>query len=390
MSIEFVDLKRQYLSIKDEIDEAIAGVIDESAYILGDRVAAFEEAFAAYCGAKHVIGVANGTDGLRLALIACGVAPGDEVITVPNSFIATAEPIAELGAIIRFIDVRPDTMLMDVDQLAGAITEKTKAIVPVHLYGQMCEMDRIMELAEAHDLVVIEDACQAHGARLGDRRAGAIGDAAAFSFYPGKNLGAYGDGGCVTTNSDAVAAIVRLMRDHGRKGKYEHEVLAFNSRLDGLQAAILSVKLKHLDDWNVGRRANAARYAEALADVAAAGDIVLPVVRDDAEPVWHLYVAQVTKDVPAVAGRRARNMRDELRNALATEDIATGIHYPVPLHVQPAVTALDLGYGAGDFPVTEAAAERIVSLPHYAELTEDDISQVADAVREFLARPEEV
>jgi dTDP-4-amino-4,6-dideoxygalactose transaminase len=358
MEIPFVDLKAQYATIREQIvagfDEALAGMN----LLLGPNVQAFEVEFAEYCQARYALGVANGTDALYLAMKACGVGAGDEVITVSHSFIATAEAIVNLGAVPVYVDVDPDTYTLDPEKLKPAITSKTRAIVPVHLYGQMADMDPIMEIARQYGLVVIEDACQAHGAEYRGRRAGSIGDAAAWSFYMGKNLGAYGDAGAITTNSKAVADHVRLLRDHGSRIKYEHDEMGINSRLDELQAVVLRVKLPYLDGWNAARREHAGSYRRLLEEAY----VTLP-----AEAAWnrhnyHLFVIQTDE-------------RDHVRDILAKQGIATGIHYPIPIHDQ--IASRSIGRVAGSMRVTDRLAPRILSLPMYAEL---DVSQ-----QEFVA-----
>ena len=370
MQVPFVDLKAQYGPIRDQLLEALSGVLDGMELVLGPNVRAFEAEFAAYCQAQHAIGLASGTDALVLALRACGVGPGDEVITASNSFIATAEAIVLLGAVPVFVDVDPDTYTLDPALLEAAIGPRTRAIVPVHLYGQMADMDAIMAIARRHNLAVVEDACQAHGAEDRSRRAGSVGDAAAFSFYASKNLGAYGDAGAVTTNSTAIAERIRVLRDHGSARKYEHQEMGVNSRLDELQAAVLRVKMKHLDIWNERRVANALAYDELLADL----DVIRPGVRADAKHVFHLYVIQT-------------DHREHIRDVLAERGIATGIHYPIPIHQQAACRGV--GRVAGDLRVTESQANRILSLPMYAELELEQIRHVAACLQEALAHRRE-
>ena len=362
MQIPFVDLRAQYAAIREETQAVILGVLDGMDLVLGPNLRAFEAEFADYCGTAHAIGVAQGTDAITLALRACGVGPGDEVITVAHTFIATAEAITQLGATPVFVDVDPDTYTLDPSLLEAAIGPRTRAIVPVHLYGQMADMDAIMPIARGHGLAVIEDACQAHGAEDNGRRAGSIGDAAAFSFYPSKNLGAYGDGGAITTNSRALAEGIRRLRDHGSVRKYEHQEMGWNSRLDEIQAAALRIKLRYLDGWNERRREHAATYAAALADL----DLVLPRARAGAKHVYHLYVIQT-------------EARDFARQLLTNLGIATGVHYPIPIHQQPA--ARGLTRVAGDLRVTEWLAPRILSLPMYAELEQVQLDYVASALR---------
>lgn len=364
--IPFVDLKGQFRGLHDEvmagIEEALAGMN----LLLGPNVRAFETEFASYCDARHAIGVANGTDALYLALRACGVGKGDEVITVSHSFIATAEAIVILGAAPVYVDVDPVTYTLDPSKLEAAITPKTKAIIPVHLYGQMADMDPIMEIAQRRGLVVIEDACQAHGAEYKGRRAGSIGDAAAFSFYMGKNLGAYGDAGAITTNSQAVADHVRLLRDHGSTTKYHHTEMGYNSRLDELQAVFLRIKLPYLDGWNAARRTLASVYDRVLEDLG----VVTPVAPPDRQHVFHLYVIQ-TDD-------RAR-----VQESLQKHGIATGIHYPTPIHLQPA--SHNIGRVVGDMTVTDSISGRILSLPMYAELTHEQIAYIASRISHSLS-----
>ena len=365
-SISFVDLQRQYLSIKDEIDAAMRSVVEAGAFVGGAVLDSFEADFARYCGTTDAIGVANGTDALHLALLAMGVGAGDEVITVSHTFIASVSAIVQTGARVVFADIDPDTYCMRPDSIEALITPRTKVILPVHIYGQPADMDAIMDVAARHGLYVLEDACQAHGARYNGRRTGGLGHAAAFSFYPGKNLGAYGDGGAVTTNDPYLARTLRLLRDHGRINKYEHAVFAYNSRLDGLQAAVLGVKLRHLDDWNARRRQIAARYATLLADVPG---IVTPVEAEYAQSVFHLYVIRTEQ-------------RAEVQAALQAAGIGNGIHYPIPVHLQPAWH--DPAFGKGSFPLIERYADEILSLPMHPDLTDDEVVYVADVVRTAL------
>lgn len=362
MEIPFVDLKVQYRLIRNEvlagIDEALTGM----QLLLGPNVRAFESEFADYCQTSYALGVANGTDALYLALRACGIGSGDEVITVSHSFIATAEAIVILGAIPVYIDVDPETYTLDPSLLEAAIGPKTRAIIPVHLYGQMADMDPIMEIARKYGLVVIEDACQAHGAEYKGRRAGSIGDAAAFSFYMGKNLGAYGDAGAVTTSSRAVADHIRLLRDHGSKTKYEHDEMGYNSRLDELQAVALRAKLPYLDAWNLQRRRHAETYRELLADA----NVKTPIDAAPEQHVYHLFVIEVDD-------------RDRIRQALNDRGIATGIHYPVPIHRQ--IASMGVGRVVGSMAVTERISDRILSLPMFPELTLEQQRFIAAALR---------
>jgi dTDP-4-amino-4,6-dideoxygalactose transaminase len=363
--VPFVDLAAQYQTIAAEIDEAIAKVVRGTDFILGREVDLFEEEFAAYCEARYAVGVDSGTSALELALRAYEVGPGDEVITPANTFIASALAISHAGATPVLVDVDPHTYTIDVAGIAKAITARTKAILPVHLYGHPAPMDPILQLAEKHSLLVIEDACQAHGARYKGKRTGSLGHAAAFSFYPGKNLGAYGDGGIVVTNDRAIAKRLEMLRNYGQTEKYHHQFRGYNRRLDTLQAAILRVKLKYLETWNADRRWNAKLYEEFLEEAG----VVTPSEAAGAESVWHLYVIRT-------------EMRDMLRESLVSRGIAASIHYPIPIHLQPAYK--DLGYRRWDFPITEACAQRILSLPMYAELTPDQIARVARTIREFL------
>ncbi len=363
MKIPFVDLLAQYHAIKPDVDAAMQRVIQRTAFIGGDDLKQFEAEFAAFCNAKGCVGVGNGTDALYLALRALGVGDGDEVITVAHTFIATSEAITMAGARPVFVDIREDTMLMDPAKIEAAITPRTKAIIAVHLYGQPCEMDRIIEIARRRGLKVIEDAAQAHGARWRGQRVGTLGDAACFSFYPGKNLGAYGDGGAVIANDDALLEKVRMLANHGRLDKYRHQLEGVNSRLDGLQAAILRVKLRRLDDWNAARRRHAQRYGELLRDSL----VTLPSTLADAESVWHLFVIRVTD-------------REKLQAHLKQQGIDTGVHYPLPLHRQPAYEYLQMP--PGSLPITEKVAAHIVSLPMFAELTDEQVEFIASAVRE--------
>ena len=364
-NIPLVGLFDQYQTIKPEIDAAIQNIITNSAFVGGDEVRRFEQEFAAYCEAKACVGVGNGTDALYLALRALGIGPGDEVITVAHTFIATSEAISMTGATPIFIDVLDDTMLMDPALIEPAITPRTKAIIPVHLYGQSCDMDAIMEIARKHGLKVIEDAAQAHGGRWRGQRVGSIGDAATFSFYPGKNLGAFGDAGAVVSQDEELIERVRMIANHGRLEKYTHKMEGVNSRLDGMQAAILRVKLRHLDEWNAKRRQIADAYREQLVD----RGIALPTVHENAEPVWHLFVIRVGE-------------RERLQSLLKEEGIATGIHYPVPLHQQPAYENRRDSYS---LPATERAAQEVMSLPMYPELNDEQIEAVCNAVSSAFA-----
>lgn len=366
MEIPFVDLRSQYRQIKDEVDPAVLAVMQRGDFILGGAVSEFEREFAEYCGVKYCIGVDSGYSALELIVRAYDIGPGDEVITAANTFIATTLAISNAGATPVLVDCDPRTCNIDVTRIEAAITPRTKAIMPVHLYGQPADMDAIMAIARRHNLFVFEDAAQAAGAHYKGRRAGSLGDAAGFSFYPGKNLGAYGDGGAVTTNDEAIAEKVRLLRNIGQKIKYHHDIKGFNRRLDTMQAAVLRVKLPYLDDWNASRRRAAATYADLLAGL----PVIVPTTADDVEHIFHLYVIRL-------AGR------DALMDYLKEKGIATGLHYPIPIHLLPAYA--ELGHKRGDFPVTEAYADEIVSLPIFPELDDEKVAYVANAIREFMA-----
>lgn len=364
--IPFVDLKAQYRSIKGEVDAAILGVLESCEFTLGSEVVAFEKEFAAYCGAAYGMGVNTGTSALHLALLAAGVGPGDEVITVPFTFIATASAIDYTGATPVFVDIDPRTFTIDVSAIEAAITPRTKAILPVHLYGQPADMDPILEIARRHGLAVIEDACQAHGAEYKGRRVGSLGDLGCFSFYPGKNLGACGEGGMVVTDNPAYARTVRMLRDWGAEKKYHHVLKGFNFRLEGLQGAVLRVKLRHLETWTEARRAAAARYDALLAGSA----VATPAASTGNRHVYHLYAIRT--------GQRQR-----LQEALLARGIQTGIHYPTPVHLLPAFASL--GHHPGDFPHAERAAAEVLSLPMFPELTPAQTAAVANAVIELSA-----
>jgi dTDP-4-amino-4,6-dideoxygalactose transaminase len=366
MKVPFLDLKAQYASIHSEITAALRQVFESTAFAGGPFVERFEKEFASFCGCKFAVGVSSGTAALWMALLALGVRRGDEVITVPNTFIATCEAVSFCGAKPVFVDVDETTYNMDPDLLEQAITPKTRVIIPVHLYGQMADMDRIMEIARAHGLFVIEDACQAHGAEHKGKRAGSIGDVGCFSFYPGKNLGAYGEAGAIVTNNSELAGEVRMFRDHGQVKKYYHSVVGWNGRMDGMQAAVLSVKLKYLAAWNEARRGNAQLYNELLANT---DGLITPVEADYARHIYHIYAVRVEN-------------RDALMSDLAQKDIGCGIHYPVPIHLQEAYRFL--GHEKGSFPVAERCAQELVSLPMFAELTPGQIEQVCREIRSFL------
>jgi dTDP-4-amino-4,6-dideoxygalactose transaminase len=364
--VVFVDLAAQHQEVEAEVTAGFDRVMAATAFINGPDVAAFEKEWARYTGTRHAVGVASGTDALELALRAVGVGPGDEVIVPANSFIASASAVARAGARPVFVDCDPDYYLIDPGRVAEAITERTRAIMPVHLYGQLAPMEDLVGLAADAGAVIIEDAAQCHGASRQGQRAGAWGVAAATSFYPGKNLGAYGDGGAVATNDEATAVTLRALRDHGGHKKYEHPILGFNSRLDTLQAVVLSAKLARLERWNEARRTAAQRYGELLADLPG---VRLPRVLPGNEAVWHLYVIRVPN-------------RDEVLARLQSAGVQAGIHYPIPIHLQGAFA--DLGYGPGDFPVTEQAAEEILSLPMHPHLTESQQQRVASTLAGIL------
>jgi dTDP-4-amino-4,6-dideoxygalactose transaminase len=361
VKVPYLDLKAQYQSIKTEIDAAIARVLDSCQFILGPEVAAFEQEFGAYCGAPHCIALNSGTSALHLALLATGVKPGDEVITVPFTFVASVAAVIYAGAKPVLVDIDPQTFTMDPSTLEAAVTPRTKAIMPVHLYGHPADMDPIMDVARRHGLAVIEDAAQAHGARYKGKPVGSIGDVGCFSFYPGKNLGAYGEGGAVTTGNAAFAEKIRMLRDWGQDRKYHHLLRGFNYRMEGFQGAILRVKLRHLEKWTEARRAVAEQYNLSLS----VSGITRPTEMSWARHVYHLYTLR-SKD------------RQSLQASLLDEGIQTGVHYSVPAHLQPAYA--DLGYGKGSFPHAEAAAEQVLSLPIYPEMTEQQIKIVSQAV----------
>lgn len=366
----FVDLKAQYISIKDEIDAAIAEVLESCQFVLGEQVEAFESDFAGYCQVSHALGVNSGTSALHLALLAAGVQPGDEVITVSYTFVASVAAICYTGARPVLVDIDPRSCTMDPARVEAAITPRTKAIMPVHLFGTCAEMDPILEIARRHDLIVIEDAAQAHGAEYKGQRSGSIGDLACFSFYPGKNLGAYGEGGAVVTNNGEYAPVVRRLRDHGQSQKYHHDAVGYNYRMEGMQGAVLKVKLRHLDDWNTARRQHAAQYRDLLADTGLRLLEETPYARS----VYHIFPVFTPQ-------------RDQLMEHLKAQGIATGIHYPIPVHLQSGYR--DLGYKVGDFPHTEQASNEVLSLPMYAELSSEAVAKVCDSIRQFCLQSAE-
>lgn len=362
MAVALIDLKAQYHSIQEEINTAVLGVLGSGQYILGPQVKALEGEIAAYCGVKYAVGVANGTDALLLTLLAYGIGPGDEVITTPYTFFATSEVICQAGATPVFVDIDPRTYNIDVRQIPAKITPRTKAILPVHIFGQVADMDEINQLAKTHNLVVIEDACQAFGAEYKGKKAGSLGQAGCFSFFPTKNLGGYGDGGIVVTNDEAIVAKIRVLRVHGSSQKYVHERVGFNSRLDELQAAIIRVKLKYLDAWNNLRREKALSYNSLLAD----SNISTPAVEEWNKHIYHLYIIRTTN-------------REKVMTLLKANQIGTAVYYPVPLHLQKAHASL--GYQPGSLPQAERAAQETLALPMSPDLSQEDLVFVADLIR---------
>jgi dTDP-4-amino-4,6-dideoxygalactose transaminase len=365
MKIQFVDLRKQYAPLKDEILSGISRVLDGMQLFLGENVQALEKEFAQFCGASYGIGVSDGTAALQIILRGMDIGPGDEVITVSHTFIATAEAIILTGATPVFVDIDPVTCLMDVSQVEAKITSNTKAILPVHLYGQTVDMDPLLEIASRHGLRVVEDACQAHGAEYKGRKAGSLGDAAGFSFYYSKNLGGYGEGGFISTNDAELAAKMRKIRDHGSGVRYHHDMVGVNGRLDEIQAVVLRAKLPHLAAWNEKRREHARLYNELLKGTS----VVLPTELPGNSSVYHLYVIRSEK-------------RDDLQAFLKDRGIFTGIHYPIPVHLQKAMEFL--GYKQGDLPVTEQVVSQILSLPMYAELGDDEIEYVTVHIKDFI------
>ena len=369
MRIPLVDLRAQYSSIKDEIDAAIYRVLEHGQFILGPEVKAFEEEMAAYCGTKFAVGVASGTDALHLALLACGIKPGDEVITSPFTFIATAESIAKCRAVPVFVDIDPRTYNIDAAQIETKINRKTKAIVPVHLYGQPATMESILELAAKHNLRIIEDCAQALGAEYKGKKVGSLGDVGCLSFFPAKNLGAYGDGGMIVTNAPEIAETVRILRVHGSKAHYEHVMHGFNSRLDAVQAAILRVKLRHLEKWNELRRSKASLYNRLLSQL---DGIEPPRFGEHTKPSCNYYTIRL-KD--------SRLSRNELREYLESKGIQAMVYYPLSLHLQEVYKSL--AYKLGDFPQSEHAQEQVLSLPMYPELKDEQIEEIVSTTEEF-------
>jgi dTDP-4-amino-4,6-dideoxygalactose transaminase len=368
MFVPFFDITRQNAALKKELDEKISQVVKSGRYILGQTVADLEKAIADYCGVKHAIGVASGTDAIHLSLVACGIGPGDEVITPPFTFVATAEAISYCGAKPVFADIEPNTFNLDPAAVDKLLSNKTKAVLPVHLYGQPADMQNINLLCQKRGIMVIEDACQAIGAEQDGRKAGSLGDAGCFSFFPTKNLGCFGDGGLVTTNDDGLAEEIRVLRGHGSRTTYHYDLIGYNSRLDALQAAVLLVKLRKLDDFSHKRRKNADFYAQNLENVA---NITLPPTLDNLKHVYNQYTI------------RARQ-RDELVAFLKNKGVGAMVYYPLSLHLQKAFA--DLGYGPGDFPESERAQQEVVSLPIFPELTEAELAETCSAIKEFYSK----
>jgi len=363
--VPLLDLKEQFLTIKEEVMAALEQVLESCEFILGPNVSAFEQEIAEYLGVKHAIGVGNGTDALVLILDALGIRPGDEVITTPYTFVATAECVSRLGAKPVFVDINPITLTIDPEKLEQAIPPRTKAVIPVHIFCRAADMPRIMDIASRHGLFVVEDACQSIGGEIEGKKLGTFGNAGAFSFFPTKNLGAYGDGGLVVTDDDELAERIRMLRAHGSKVKYHNGLIGYKSRLDKKQAAVLRVKLRHLNEWDSRRREIALEYNKLLKDL----PLQLPDPGDKGEHVFHLYTILTDN-------------REELRAYLKSRGVETGVYYPTPLHLQPAYA--DLGYRRGDFPVSESAYERNLSLPMYPDLTDEQIHYVAETLRGFF------
>ncbi|MGD9107155.1 MAG: DegT/DnrJ/EryC1/StrS family aminotransferase [Desulfobacterales bacterium] len=366
MNVPFLNLKIQYKQIEHEVMPMITEAMANGSFVGGEQVSCFEAEFAEFCNSSYCVGVNSGTDALRFALMTMGVGRGDEVLTVSNTFIATTEAISQVGAKPVFVDIYPDTCNMDVSKLEENITKNTKAIIPVHLYGQPADMDPILEIAQQYDIAVIEDACQAHGAIYKNKKAGSMGAVGCFSFYPGKNLGAFGEGGAIITQDEGIAQKIRMIRDHGQRKKYFHELEGYNGRLDAIQAGVLRIKLKRLTQWNRARRKNAGYYNGLLSEVPS---VTVPTEAEFADSVYHLYVILV-------------NDRDDLQNFLDSKGIATGLHYPLPLHLQKAYE--HLGYKKGAFPVTEHVADRLLSLPMFPELKPEQIEYVVQSIKEYI------
>ena len=361
--IPFLDIKAQYATIQPAIEAAALRVLRSGHYVLGEEVAALEQEFAAYCGTSHAIAVNTGTSALHLALIAAGIGRGDEVITTPFTFVATAAAIRYVGARPVFVDIDPTTFTLDPNQIEAAITSRTRAILPVHLYGQIADMDAILQVAARYGLTVIEDACQAHGAQYDTRRAGSMGLSGCFSFYPGKNLGACGEGGMIVTSNDEQAHTMRMLRDWGQDRRYHHVLEGYNYRMDAIQGAILRVKLRQIESWTEARRTRARLYTQMLADA----PLAVPREALGRRHVWHIFAVRTDR-------------REELQQFLKSEGVETGLHYPVPVHLQPAYA--DLGHQPGDFPEAEAAADSVLSLPLYPELSLREVEIISDLVRQ--------
>jgi len=366
MNVPFVDLKEQYLAIKDELEAQLPAVFEKGSFILGPQAKAFEEEFAKYCQCRYAVGVNSGTDALYMAVSALGIDVGDEVILPTHTFIATALCISYTGARPVFVDSEEETYNIDPASFEKAITPKTKAVIPVHIYGQPANMDEINTIAKKHNIKVIEDACQAHGALYKDKRAGSLGDIGCFSFYPTKNLGAFGDAGMFVTNDEKVYETALMLRDYGRKGRYNHKVKGYNSRLDSIQAVVLSAKLKHLDEWSGMRQDIAARYKKQLSNI---GGIIIPMVKEDRTHVFHLYVLRVQN-------------RDQVLEGLKARGVGALIHYPIPIHLQEAYS--DLGYEKGQFPVAERITQEVISLPMFPHMTPQQVDYVCDSLQAVL------
>tara|TARA_Y100000310_G_scaffold345466_1_gene465305 strand:- start:15787 stop:16890 length:1104 start_codon:yes stop_codon:yes gene_type:complete len=364
MQIPFVDLKAQYLNIKEEIDTAIQEVLDNTAFILGKNVEDLEKKFAELCNTKYCVGVNNGTSSLRIAMLALGIKPGDEIITTPFTFIATTEAISHIGAVPVFVDIDEKTYTIDPKKIEEKITEKTKAIMPVHLFGQCADMDPIIDIAKKHNIKIIEDAAQAHSALYKNKKAGSIGDVSCFSFYPGKNLGAYGEAGAICTNDEVTGKKSVLLRQHGELERYRHDIIGDNCRMEGIQGAVLGVKIKYIEEWNEKRRDNAKKYNKLIEKF----DITIPLEAEYAKHIYHIYAIRVKN-------------RDELRNFLDEKGVSTGIHYPIPVHLQKAYEFM--GLKGGSFPISEKVANEIISLPMFPELTEEQMQYVASCIEEF-------
>ncbi|MBN2543164.1 DegT/DnrJ/EryC1/StrS family aminotransferase [bacterium] len=367
MGVPLLDLAAQYKEIGDELNSAVLGILESGMFILGPAVAEFEKNAAEYCGTKYSIGVASGTDALVISLLACGIGKGDEVITTPFTFFASAEAISNIGAIPVFADIKPDTFNIDPVEIEKKVTSKTRGIMPVHLYGQCADNDAIKAIADKHNLMIVEDACQAIGSKYRRVKAGALGNAGAFSFFPTKNLGGAGDGGLITTNDEKICELSKKLRVHGSSKRYYHDTLGYNSRLDALQAAVLNVKLKYLDSWNENRRKNAAYYNQLLAGVEG---VETPIETADRYHIYHQYTIRV------------KGKRNDVQAAFAENKIGHSIYYPLPIHLQTPYAYM--GFGKGSFPVTEKAADEVISLPIYPELTESQMDEVVEVIKKVV------